>query len=123
MEISPRVDPTTGGRLIKLAPVETTSIPPGRSVDVTIVVARREAGISVPRQAVIDATTAPNVYVVDASGRVTVRSVVIADWPSLNAIIDNGLNSGDRIVLTPSETAPGARVRVRIERSISTIGG
>lgn len=123
MEISPRVDPTTGGRLIKLAPVETTSIPPGRSVDVTIVVARREAGISVPRQAVIDATTAPNVYVVDASGRVTVRSVVIADWPSLNAIIDDGLNSGDRIVLTPSETAPGARVRVRIERSISTTGG
>lgn len=121
-EVSPRVDPTTGGRLIKLAPVEATNIPPGRSVDVTIVVARREAGIALPRQAIIDASTEPRVYVVDADGRVIVRTIEIADWPSINAIIESGLGSGDRIVLVPAETRPGAHVRIRVQPSVSTPG-
>ncbi|MBK8545259.1 MAG: efflux RND transporter periplasmic adaptor subunit [Caulobacteraceae bacterium] len=121
-EVSPRVDPSTGGRLIKLAPVEAASIPPGRSVDVTIVVARREAGIAVPRQAIIDAGTEPKVYVVDANGRVIARTVEIADWPSLNAIVESGLASGDRIVLTPADTRLGARVRIRVPPSIPTPG-
>jgi multidrug efflux pump subunit AcrA (membrane-fusion protein) len=121
-EVSPRVDPTTGGRLIKLAPVEAISIPPGRSVDVTIVVARREAAIAAPRQAIIDASTAPKVYVVDANGRVIVRSIEIADWPSLNAIIETGLASGDRIVLAPAETRPGAHVRIRVQPHVSGPG-
>jgi RND family efflux transporter MFP subunit len=121
-EVSPRVDPTTGGRLIKLAPVEAISIPPGRSVDVTIVVARREAAIAAPRQAIIDASTDPKVYVVDANGRVIVRSIEIADWPSLNAIIETGLASGDRIVLAPTETRPGAHVRIRVQPHVSGPG-
>lgn len=121
-EVSPRVDPTTGGRLIKLAPVEAASIPPGRSVDVTIVVARREAGIAVPRQAIIDASTEPQVYVVNANSRVIVRAIEIADWPSLNAIIESGLASGDRIVLAPADTRPGAHVRIRVQPSVSTPG-
>jgi len=114
LEVSPRVDPTTGGRLIKLTPVETMSIPPGRSVDVTIIVARRETGIAVPRQAVINAATDPQVYVVDTRGRVRARSITIADWPSLNAIVERGLAEGDRVVLAPAETRPDARVRVRL---------
>jgi RND family efflux transporter MFP subunit len=116
-EISPRVDPTTGGRLVKLAPIKEMNIPPGRSVDVTIVVARREGGIVVPRQAVIDATTAPKVYVVDQNDVVRVRSIEIADWPSLNAIIDSGLAAGDRVVLAPAETGPSARVNARLQGS------
>lgn len=114
-EVSPRVDPTTGGRLIKLVPLEAMNIPSGRSVDVTIIVARREAGIVVPRQAVIDATTAPKVYVVDQSGIVRSRTIVIADWPSLNAIVESGLAAGDRVVLTPAQVRPSARVRVRLQ--------
>jgi RND family efflux transporter MFP subunit len=117
-EVSPRIDPTTGGRLIKLTPIEAMSIPSGRSVDVTIIVARREAGIVVPRQAVIDATAAPKVYVVDQSGVVHVRAIEIADWPSLNAIIERGLFVGDRVVLSPAETR--ARARVRIQPITST---
>lgn len=121
-EVSPRVDPTTGGRLIKVAPIEAADIPPGRSVDVTIVVSRRQTGIAVPRQAVIDASTEPKVYVVDEHGRVRVRSITIADWPSLNAIVDSGLGPGDRVVLAPAETRPTARVRTRVEPRISMPG-
>lgn len=121
-EVSPRVDPTTGGRLIKLAPVEAMSLPPGRSVDMTIIVARRESGIVVPRQAVINATTASALYVVDRRGIVRERSIEIADWPSLNAIIDSGLAGGDRVVLAPAETRPSARVRIRLRPSAATPG-
>jgi RND family efflux transporter MFP subunit len=116
-EVSPRVDPTTGGRLIKLVPPEAMNIPSGRSVDVTIIVARREAGIVVPRQTVIDATTAPKVYVVDQSGIVRGRAIEIADWPSLNAIVESGLAAGDRVVLAPAEVSPSARVRARLQPS------
>jgi RND family efflux transporter MFP subunit len=116
-EVSPRVDPTTGGRLIKLVPPDAMNIPSGRSVDVTIIVARREAGIVVPRQTVIDATTAPKVYVVDQSGIVRGRAIQIADWPSLNAIVESGLAAGDRVVLTPAEVSPSARVRARLQPS------
>lgn len=114
-EVSPRVDATTGGRLIKLAPLEPMDLPPGRSVDVTIIVAQREAGIVVPRQAVIDATTAPKVYVVDQSGVVRARAIEIVDWPSQNAIIESGLAAGDRVVLTPAEVKTSSRVRVRAQ--------
>jgi len=116
------VDPTTGGRLIKLAPLQAMNIPPGRSADITIIVTRRETGISVPRQAVLNATTEPTVYVVDRSGIVNERSIEIADWPSLNAIIDSGLAAGDRVVLTPAETMPSARVRIRSRSRASTPG-
>ncbi|MDZ4691519.1 efflux RND transporter periplasmic adaptor subunit [Terricaulis sp.] len=112
-EVSPRIDPTTGGRLVKLTPLARGAIPPGRSVDVTIVVGRREDGVIVPRQAVLDATTEPKVYVVDQDGRVRVRAIAILDWPSLNAIIESGLVAGDRVVLTPTQTRPSARVRAR----------
>ncbi len=110
-EVSPRVDPITGGRAIRLQPAGGGPIPVSRSVDITIIVARREAGIVIPRQAVINATTAPAVYVVDAGGSVRARAITITDWPSRDAIVERGLANGDRIVLAPAETAPGDRVR------------
>jgi RND family efflux transporter MFP subunit len=121
-EVSPRVDPTTGGRLIKLVPVEAMHLPPGRSLDITIIVDRREGAIVVPRQAVLEATTEPKVYVVDRQGVVRVRLIQIVDWPSMNAIVERGLAAGDRVVLTPAETTPSARVRIRLQPSASAHG-
>ncbi len=116
IEVSPRVDPSTGGRLVRLAPTAEMSIPPGRSVDVTIVVARRADSIVIPRQALIDAAAAPQVYVVDPRGVVTARNVRVLDWPSLNAIVEEGLAAGERVALSPTQTRPGARVRI-VERA------
>ena len=122
LEISPRVDAATGGRLVKFVPNEDMDIPFGRSVDITIVVEVLEAGISVPRQALLDAGTQPKVYLVDREGRVQVRAVAIADWPSLNVIVETGLTGGDRVVLTPSETSPSAQVRARALPPGSALG-
>ena len=112
-EVSPRVDPSTGGRLIKLVPVDQMTVPLGRSVDITIVVERREGAITLPREAVMDGTTQPSVLVVDQGGTVQLRAINIADWPSQSAIVESGLASGDRVVLAPGETSPSAKVRAR----------
>ncbi len=109
-EVSPQVDSTTGGRLVKLVAVGGPAMAPGRSIDVTIVVERRPGGLAIPRGSVIDPSTQPRVYVVGADDIVKERKIAILRWPSLNAIIESGLSPGDRIVLNPSGVRPGARV-------------
>lgn len=110
-EVSPRVDASTGGRLVRLRLEANHGLAPGRSVDVTIVVRPAEKLLLAPRQALVEPTVAPKVYVVGADGLVRERAVRIADWPSTHAIVEAGLSPGERIVLTPAETRPGARVR------------
>jgi RND family efflux transporter MFP subunit len=110
-EVSPRVDPSTGGRLVRLRYGAGADLVPGRSVDVTIVVRAAEPLILVPRTAVVDATVSPKVYVVGEDDRVAVRPVRIADWPSTAAIVQSGLAPGERLVLTPDKVEPGGRVR------------
>jgi RND family efflux transporter MFP subunit len=111
LEVSPKVDASTGGRLIKLVPDDGQLLSPGRSVDVTIVVEERQGALTVPRSAIVDATAAPKVYVADADDKVGARPVTIARWPSVNAIITNGLKVGDRVVLDPASVREGQRIR------------
>jgi len=110
-EIAPSVDPATGGRSIKLAPATGIGLPPGRTVDVTVIIGVRADALLVPREAIIDAGTNPSIYVVDVGGTVRERSVKLDSWPSLNAIITDGAGAGERIVLSPAKTRPSARVR------------
>ena len=113
IEVSPRVDASTGGRLVKLAPDSALQIPSGRSIDVTILVATRRNAIVVPRQAILDATTAPHVLIVDENDIARARSVKIAAWPSPNAIIETGLAVGDRVILFPDAIEAPTKVRPR----------
>ncbi|HRJ63517.1 MAG TPA: efflux RND transporter periplasmic adaptor subunit, partial [Brevundimonas sp.] len=110
-EVSPKVDSSTGGRMVRLSADGGPDLPPGRSVDVTIVVDQREGAIVVPRSAVVDASAAAKVYVVDADNIVRLRPITMARWPSVNAIVETGLRPGDRVVLDPGSTSPGARIR------------
>ena len=72
---------------------------------------RQPNAIVVPRQAILDAANGPKVYVIDVANVERVRAVTVASWPSLNAIIESGLRSGDRVVAAPAGTRPAARVR------------
>lgn len=110
-EVSPKVDASTGGRLVRLSYEAGAALIPGRSVDVTIIVRPAEPVILAPREAVVDATVAPKVYVVGRDDTVAVRRVRIADWPTAAAIVQSGLSPGDRIVLAPARVRPGERVR------------
>lgn len=109
-EVSPRVDSSTGGRSVRLAAEGAQALSPGRSVDVTIVVRQRPGAIVIPRAAVLDATAAPKVYVLDAGDIVRARPIAVARWPSVNAIVESGLRAGDRVVLEPAAVKPGQQV-------------
>lgn len=110
-EVSPQVNAATGGRLIKLVPDSAMNLSNGRSVDLTIVVGRRENALAVPRRAIVDASAAPKVMVVGADNAVAVRPVQILRWPSTNAIVTDGLKAGDRVVLNPAGVSGGQKVR------------
>ena len=111
-EVSPRVDSSTGGRQIRIkSDAAVPGLTPGRSVDVTVVVAERAGALVVPRRAVVDATAAPKLYVVDAQGVVQSRAVVISRWPSVNAVIEQGVSAGALVVLDPSKVALGDKVK------------
>ena len=112
-----RIDPAqTHARLYQVtltvaAPAAGQELSPGRSVDLTIIVRLRQDAIVLPRSAVMDATVAPKVYVVNSQGIVALRQVSVMRWPSANAIIERGLREGDRVVLDPATIRPGAHVR------------
>lgn len=110
-EVSPQVDAATGGRLVKLIPQDLDRIAPGRSVDVTIVVDRKQDTIVIPRQSVINAAGSAEVYVLDARNAAQLRKITIIRWPSLNAIVESGLVAGDRVVMVPAKIRPLERVR------------
>jgi len=110
-EVSPKVDAATGGRLIKLTPSLSESLPPGRSVDVTIVIGQVPGAITIPRQAIVDATASPKAYVVSAKGIVEARRIVLVEWPSKDAIVRSGLVAGDRLITAPLTTRVGAHVK------------
>ncbi len=118
IHIGDAVDRTSGAAIVRVAP---ESLPPGwvagRSIDVTVVVERRDAALAIPREAVLQLDTAPTVLVVDGNGVVGSRSVEVLDWPAPTVIVESGLEPGELVVLEPRATAEGTIVRPRLVAS------
>ena len=102
--LSPQIDASTGGRVVRLtfeppAPgAAATEIPVGLSADVNIVVERDPSALTVARAAIRDAARAPYVMVVDGD-RVARREIGFRDWPADRVIVTEGLGPGDRVIL------------------------
>ena len=114
VHIEPRVDPATGAREVRLRvsePVEDA--PSGLTVSVNLVVDRKEAAISIPRSAILQAESDPRVRVVDEEGVVSERRIRFLDWPAATVTVTAGLTPGMRILADPEAAAPGSRVRLR----------
>jgi len=106
-EVSPRVDPRSGARLVRVVPPDNSNYDPGRSVDVNVVVERLRNAISVPRASLIGRGRAQRVLVLEGE-RVVERAVETLDWPGERAIVRSGLQPGDLIVLDPLEHPVGS---------------
>jgi RND family efflux transporter MFP subunit len=116
-EIAPRVDPATGGRLMRfIADNGDASLRSGRSVDVTIIVEKRDRALSLPRSAVIKNLGQDKVYTVEF-GRTVMRTVTLVDWPGANVIVTEGVTAGALIVLDPLTVKAGDSVKPRSERT------
>lgn len=114
VHIGDAVDRTSGAAIVRVAP---ESLPPGwvagRSIDVTVVVDRRDSALAVPREAILDLDRAPRVLVVDGNGVVSSRAVTVLDWPAPSVIVESGLEPGALVVTEPRATAEGAVVQPR----------
>ena len=110
-EIAPRIDPTTGGRLMRfVADNGDDSLRSGRSIDVTITVEKRDRALSIPRSAVIKNLGQNKVFVVE-SGKSVLRSVTLVDWPGASVIVTGGVKSGALVVLDPLAVKAGDAVK------------
>lgn len=108
--VSPRVEPTTGGRTIRFSfEASSKDIPTGLSADVNISVEKRENAIAIPRTAIGDANRAPYVLLV-RDGKLARQDISFVDWPAERVIVTTGLKPGDQLALDPLKVAPGTAV-------------
>lgn len=108
-EISPEVDPATGGRIVRLVPVgRFDAFPPGRTIDVNIIIAKLDKALILPKSALMEGS---NVLLADRSGRVSRRAVTILDWPGEDVAIKTGLKAGDQIVVEPLKLKGKSRIK------------
>ncbi|MEQ1768331.1 MAG: efflux RND transporter periplasmic adaptor subunit [Devosia sp.] len=96
--VSPRVDASTGGRLVRvsLPGAADLALPVGLTVTLNIVVEEQSEAITLPRGALI-AGEVPAVYVI-VDGKAVRRPVQYIDWPSERLIATSGLEAGDVLV-------------------------
>lgn len=110
--VSPRVDPSSGGRAIrvKLDSAPNVPWPPGLSVDVNVIVEERPSALAVPRASVLEPELNPRVRIVEGD-TIVERNVSIIDWPAKEVIVKTGLSPGDRVMQKPSAFPIGTKVR------------
>ena len=106
-----RVDPRTGAATARLAfDGEAPELPAGLSLDVNLTVEEHPDAVTVPRAAVADLGSDSWVLVVD-DGRTVRRPVAVVDWPAPRVVVQEGLEPGERVVLTPGDVPAGIHVR------------
>ena len=109
-EISPRIDSSTGGRLMRFSSAtDDPNLRPGRSVNVTIIVKKYARALSLPRSSVFKNGGQNQVYIVEA-GKAVPRNVMVVDWPGSYVIITDGLKAGAQVILDPLSVQAGEKV-------------
>ena len=58
------------------------------------------------------------VLVVDAQNVARARAVKVAAWPSSNAIIEQGLAAGDRVIMMPGAIGTSTKVRPMVQVTV-----
>ena len=112
--VSPRVDASTGGRLVRVAlpGAGELNLPVGLTVMLNIVVEAREDALTIPRSALV-AGDRPAVYVIEA-GKAVLRTVQYLDWPSDRLMVMDGLSGGETLIVDSTVVkAEGALVAAR----------
>jgi RND family efflux transporter MFP subunit len=110
-EISPRVDPTTGGRIVRLETNATAdSLLPGRTINTSIVVEQLDDVVSVPRSAVRMLGGHFQALVVEQN-RIRVIPIETLDWPGARVIVTAGLQGNETVVAGATSLAEGDDVQ------------
>ena len=106
---APRIDPQTGGRLIRLTFDTAQDLPVGLTVAVNIVVDRQDAALTLPRAA-LTFTEGRTSAMVLRDGVAVETPVTVIDWPADRLIVTDGLAAGDQVILTPVQAGEAVRL-------------
>jgi RND family efflux transporter MFP subunit len=111
-EVAPRVDPRTGGRLVRLAFTgPQQNFAPGRTMDVNIIVDQTPKALSVPRSVLRRDGANWVITTLDSDDVARETKVSVLDWPGSDVVVTGGLKPGDRVVLAPRDVEMGARTK------------
>jgi len=106
---APTVDPSTGGRAIKITFDQPVELQVGLTVNANIIVAQTDAALAIPRGAILTEETRSHVLLVE-DGVVVARDIEFSDWPAERVIVTQGLAAGDQVILDPDAVTPGRSV-------------
>ena len=106
---APTVDPSTGGRAIRIAFDEPVSLPVGLTVSANIIVSEHPSALSLPRGAIVTPAGASRVLGIEG-GVALEREVAFIDWPAERVVVTSGLAAGDKVILDPATVRPGQAV-------------
>jgi multidrug efflux system membrane fusion protein len=85
---------------------------PGELVNARLLVETRQSGMTIAASAVQQGSKGPYVWVIGSTGTVETRSVSVAQIGDGQALIDSGLQAGDKVVVDGQyRLQAGARVR------------
>jgi multidrug efflux system membrane fusion protein len=109
------VDATTGTIQLKATvPNADGTMWPGEFVSVVLTLTTDPHAVVVPAQAVQTGQTGQYVFVVKADDTVEVRPVVLRASQAGEAVLDQGVRSGERVVIDGQlRLVPGARVEIK----------
>nr|WP_246447873.1 efflux RND transporter periplasmic adaptor subunit [Novosphingobium flavum] len=108
-EVTPSGDPTQRAFRVRLHPASADNLPLGLTLEVNIVTRRTERALLIPASAYADG----QVWTIRA-GKAERRAVKTGITGSDNVEILSGLAAGDTVIVyTPSDLAPGRRVKAR----------
>lgn len=114
------VDPTTGTIQLKATvPNSNGALWPGQFASVVLTLATDPHAIVVPTQAVQTGQNGQYVFVVKPDDTVEVRPVVLRATQGLDAVLDRGVQAGERVVTDGQlRLVPGAQVEIK-----TSVGG
>ena len=118
--LEPGLRTETGARQIRITfPNHKRTLLPGQFLNVRFKGDVKTEAVLVPQRAVLQSPTGPFVFIVNDAETVEMRNVVASDWKGTQWLIDEGLHTGDRVVVNGlMKIGPGAPVKaVPIDRT------
>ena len=111
--LEPGLRTETGARQVRITfPNSKRILLPGQFVKVRFKGDVKAEAVLIPQRAVLQGPTGPFVFIVNGEERIEMRSVVASDWKGTQWLIDEGLKSGDRVVVNGlMKIGPGAPVK------------
>jgi RND family efflux transporter MFP subunit len=113
-EIAPSADPATRTYLAKFSlPEADDKVSLGMTATLTLADAATERVAKLPLSALFSQGSNPSLYIVDDSGAVMLKPVIVKSYESNSVVIAGGVNEGAKVVaLGVQKIDPSQKVRV-----------